>query len=56
VWDASSIPAQREFVRRLNDRGIPTTIRDTRGKEIDGACGQLVVTEEDERASAAATV
>ncbi|MBP2436664.1 23S rRNA (adenine(2503)-C(2))-methyltransferase RlmN [Microbacterium amylolyticum] len=52
VWDASTIPAQREFVRILNDRGIPTTIRDTRGKEIDGACGQLVVTEEDERAAA----
>ncbi|HLS92904.1 MAG TPA: 23S rRNA (adenine(2503)-C(2))-methyltransferase RlmN [Microbacterium sp.] len=52
VWDASPIAAQREFVRRLNDAGIPTTIRDTRGKEIDGACGQLVVTEEDERASA----
>ncbi|MGO1880660.1 MAG: 23S rRNA (adenine(2503)-C(2))-methyltransferase RlmN [Microbacterium gubbeenense] len=52
VWDASPIAAQREFVRRLNDRGIPTTIRDTRGKEIDGACGQLVVTEEDERLSA----
>lgn len=56
VWDASTLPAQREFVRRLNDKGIPTTIRDTRGKEIDGACGQLVVTEEDERASEAAAV
>ena len=21
--------------------GIPTTVRDTRGREIDGACGQL---------------
>src|SRR5690606_35907525 len=52
VWDASPIAARREFVRRLNDKGIPTTIRDTRGKEIDGACGQLVVTEEDERLSA----
>ncbi len=52
VWDASPIAAQREFVRRLNDRGVPTTIRDTRGKEIDGACGQLMVTEEDERAAA----
>jgi 23S rRNA (adenine2503-C2)-methyltransferase len=32
---------QQEFVRRLEAAGIPTTIRDTRGKEIDGACGQL---------------
>ncbi|WP_110590078.1 23S rRNA (adenine(2503)-C(2))-methyltransferase RlmN [Microbacterium suaedae] len=52
VWDASTKAAQNEFVRILNDAGIPTTIRDTRGKEIDGACGQLVVTEEDERAAA----
>ena len=26
---------------RLRARGIPTTIRDTRGQDIDGACGQL---------------
>lgn len=30
-----------EFVRRLERRGISTTIRDTRGDEIDAACGQL---------------
>jgi 23S rRNA (adenine2503-C2)-methyltransferase len=51
VWDASTKAAQNEFVRILNDAGIPTTIRDTRGKEIDGACGQLVATEEDEIAA-----
>jgi len=51
VWDASTKAAQNEFVRILNHAGIPTTIRDTRGKEIDGACGQLVATEEDERAA-----
>ncbi|RCS58761.1 23S rRNA (adenine(2503)-C(2))-methyltransferase RlmN [Microbacterium sp. JB110] len=51
VWDASPKRAQQEFVRRLNDAGIPTTIRDTRGKEIDGACGQLVATEDDEKAA-----
>ncbi|GAA4783783.1 dual-specificity RNA methyltransferase RlmN [Microbacterium gilvum] len=54
VWDASPRSAQLEFVRRLNDAGVPTTIRDTRGKEIDGACGQLVATEEDEVAAATA--
>ena len=30
-----------EFVRRLQVRGVPVTVRDTRGREIDGACGQL---------------
>ncbi len=41
IWTASDRDVQNEFVRRLNDAGIPTTLRDTRGKEIDGACGQL---------------
>ena len=34
-----------EFVRRLEAKGISTTIRDTRGDEIDAACGQLAATE-----------
>ncbi|MGO1974553.1 MAG: 23S rRNA (adenine(2503)-C(2))-methyltransferase RlmN [Propionibacteriaceae bacterium] len=34
-----------EFVRRLEARGIPTTLRDTRGSEIDAACGQLAASE-----------
>jgi 23S rRNA (adenine2503-C2)-methyltransferase len=34
-----------EFVGRLRAGGIPTTIRDTRGAEIDGACGQLAAEE-----------
>ena len=53
IWTASEKDVQDEFVRRLNDAGIPTTLRDTRGKEIDGACGQLVATTEDEAAAAA---
>lgn len=52
IWTASEKDVTNEFVRRLNDAGIPTTLRDTRGKEIDGACGQLVATTEDEAASA----
>jgi 23S rRNA (adenine2503-C2)-methyltransferase len=40
-WDASDKPVEREFVRRLRAAGVPTTVRDTRGREIDGACGQL---------------
>ncbi len=34
-----------EFVRRLVAKGISTTIRDTRGDEIDAACGQLAASE-----------
>jgi 23S rRNA (adenine2503-C2)-methyltransferase len=41
VWTASRPAAQREFVRRLERHGVPVTVRDTRGREIDGACGQL---------------
>ncbi|MBX9718609.1 MAG: 23S rRNA (adenine(2503)-C(2))-methyltransferase RlmN [Microbacteriaceae bacterium] len=41
IWTSSEPAVMREFVRRLEDAGIPTTLRDTRGKEIDGACGQL---------------
>ncbi|MGW8482940.1 23S rRNA (adenine(2503)-C(2))-methyltransferase RlmN [Microbacterium sp. NPDC055903] len=52
IWTSSEPAVQNEFVRRLNDAGIPTTLRDTRGKEIDGACGQLVATTEDEAAAA----
>jgi 23S rRNA (adenine2503-C2)-methyltransferase len=44
-WDASPLPAQREFVRRLRAAGVPTTVRDTRGSDIDGACGQLAASD-----------
>src|SRR3954470_19604744 len=44
-WDASPKPVEREFVRRLRDAGVATTVRDTRGREIDGACGQLAAGE-----------
>ena len=44
-WDASPKPVEREFVRRLREAGVPTTVRDTRGREIDGACGQLAAAE-----------
>jgi 23S rRNA (adenine2503-C2)-methyltransferase len=40
-WTASRPAVQREFVRRLAAAGVPVTVRDTRGREIDGACGQL---------------
>jgi 23S rRNA (adenine2503-C2)-methyltransferase len=44
-WDASPKPVEREFVRRLEAHGVPVTVRDTRGREIDGACGQLAAAE-----------
>ncbi|MEH1128806.1 23S rRNA (adenine(2503)-C(2))-methyltransferase RlmN [Micromonospora sp. CPCC 206061] len=44
-WDASPKPVEREFVRRLRVAGVSTTVRDTRGREIDGACGQLAASE-----------
>ncbi|HEX6498961.1 MAG TPA: 23S rRNA (adenine(2503)-C(2))-methyltransferase RlmN [Micromonosporaceae bacterium] len=44
-WDASPKAVEREFVRRLRAAGVPTTVRDTRGREIDGACGQLAAAE-----------
>ena len=40
-WDASPKPAEREFVKRVRDRGVSCTVRDTRGREIAAACGQL---------------
>ena len=43
-WTASRPEDEREFVRRLRARGVSTTVRDTRGREIDGACGQLAAT------------
>ncbi|MBL0004398.1 MAG: 23S rRNA (adenine(2503)-C(2))-methyltransferase RlmN [Actinomycetales bacterium] len=43
-WTASRTGVQQQFVERLRAHGIPTTVRDTRGREIDGACGQLAAT------------
>jgi 23S rRNA (adenine2503-C2)-methyltransferase len=40
-WTASRPQDMAEFVARLDAAGVPVTIRDTRGRDIDGACGQL---------------
>jgi 23S rRNA (adenine2503-C2)-methyltransferase len=45
IWTASDPRDEREFVRRLRAHGVATTVRDTRGREIDGACGQLAAAE-----------
>ena len=47
-WTASRQGVEQNFVERLRAHGIPTTIRDTRGSDIDGACGQLAAKEEEE--------
>jgi 23S rRNA (adenine2503-C2)-methyltransferase len=44
-WTASRPEDEREFVRRLKNHGVAVTVRDTRGREIDGACGQLAAVE-----------
>ncbi len=44
-WTASRKEDERAFVKTLEDYGVPVTVRDTRGREIDGACGQLAALE-----------
>jgi 23S rRNA (adenine2503-C2)-methyltransferase len=41
AWTASHPRDERSFVRILRSYGVSTTVRDTRGREIDAACGQL---------------
>ncbi|MEY4418102.1 MAG: hypothetical protein RIQ88_540 [Actinomycetota bacterium] len=45
IWTASTAEVTEVFVNTLERAGIPTTLRDTRGREIDGACGQLAAAE-----------
>lgn len=41
MWTASERRVEAAFVETLVRAGITTTVRDTRGSDIDGACGQL---------------
>jgi 23S rRNA (adenine2503-C2)-methyltransferase len=41
MWTASRAKDEKAFVRALENQGVAVTVRDTRGREIDGACGQL---------------
>ncbi len=41
MWTASTRAVEATFVDTLTKAGITTTVRDTRGSDIDGACGQL---------------
>jgi 23S rRNA (adenine2503-C2)-methyltransferase len=47
-WTASRKEDERAFVRTLEGYGVPVTVRDTRGREIDGACGQLAAAEKNQ--------
>ncbi len=40
-WTASDPGVMAEFEAVLGGHGVPVTVRDTRGRQIDGACGQL---------------
>jgi 23S rRNA (adenine2503-C2)-methyltransferase len=43
-WTASKSEDEKTFVQILEQANIAVTVRDTRGREIDGACGQLAAT------------
>jgi 23S rRNA (adenine2503-C2)-methyltransferase len=52
-YEGSSRGAIAAFQDTLASRGIPATVRLTRGRDIDAACGQLAVSSGAERVSAA---
>jgi 23S rRNA (adenine2503-C2)-methyltransferase len=41
-WREPSARRTAAFVRRVRDRGVAVTLRDTRGRDADAACGQLL--------------
>ena len=42
-FEGSSREAIDAFRTALEERGVPATVRLTRGRDIDAACGQLAV-------------
>jgi 23S rRNA (adenine2503-C2)-methyltransferase len=44
VWREPSAQAVRRFVDRVDATGATVTLRDTRGRDADAACGQLLAT------------
>ena len=44
-WTASKPEDEQRFIEILRSAGISATLRDTRGSDIDGACGQLAAKE-----------
>ena len=47
-WTASDPDDEDAFVKALEESGVAVTVRDTRGRDIDGACGQLAAAESSE--------
>ncbi len=43
-WREPSSERVAAFVRALRDAGVTTTVRDTKGRDADAACGQLLAT------------
>lgn len=41
-WKEPSVAATRRFISRLEERKVAVTLRDTRGRDADAACGQLL--------------
>jgi 23S rRNA (adenine2503-C2)-methyltransferase len=40
-WSGTSAAGVRSFAGTIQRAGVPVTVRDTRGREIEAACGQL---------------
>jgi 23S rRNA (adenine2503-C2)-methyltransferase len=40
-WSGTSASGVRAFASTIQRAGVPVTVRDTRGREIEAACGQL---------------
>ena len=40
-WEPSKHHRIKKFAESLNEQGVPSAIRETRGRDIDAACGQL---------------
>ena len=56
VLDAGERRGARTTAIARDQDVIGIALRDTRGKEIDGACGQLVATEEDREVAASVAI
>jgi len=40
-WSGTDVAGVRAFASTIQRAGVPVTVRDTRGREIEAACGQL---------------
>jgi adenine C2-methylase RlmN of 23S rRNA A2503 and tRNA A37 len=48
-YESTGRKGMEEFAKVLEEQGVPVTIRWPRGRDIDGACGQLAIKHERER-------